>query len=342
MTELIKGNQASKERDLNILSEDIKKPKLGLQLKIEKFFSKKRFRIALDTGTISFFIFLIIGPLLMLITSVVMNWDEITTSIFNHPIKGNRDWEMIGTALGRSFLISGTATLIDLGIGLPMAFILTRYEFKGKKILDTLVDLPMAVPTSALGFSLYLFWGTDMGLSGLFGAESGLLSNGFWLIVLTHVAFTYPFIVRNLKVVFQETSKKYEDAAKTLGAPGFTIFRTITMPLAKEGLIAGTILAFTRSLGETGATLIVAGLFQTAPIMVVTLREQIRFPTAAFLSMILIIISIILLMLIRFMSRKVGFPIQKVFPKFERKLSNKTTRSIRNSFGLVLFLVIVL
>ena len=77
----------------------------------------------------------------MLFTSVIINWGEITSSLFNHPIKGNKDWQIISTALGRSFLISGTATLIDLGIGLPMAFILTRYNFKGKKLLDTLVAL---------------------------------------------------------------------------------------------------------------------------------------------------------------------------------------------------------
>ncbi|MHA1683145.1 MAG: ABC transporter permease [Promethearchaeota archaeon] len=334
--------QEEAPRDLSALTNRINPPKLTLLLKLENFFSKRKYRIALDTGTIGFFLFLIIGPLVMIVATVVINWGEINTVLFHDPISDDVQGRILFTALGRSFLISALATGLDLLIGLPMAFILTRYNFKGKKILDTLVDLPMAVPTSALGFSIYLFWGTKNGLAALFGFDGGLMGTGFWLIVLAHVTFTYPFIVRNLKVVFQETSKKYEDAAKTLGAPGFTIARTVTMPLAKEGVIAGTILAFTRSLGETGATIIVSGLFETAPLVVVALRQQLRFPSAAFLSAILIVISIALLAFLRVFSRKFGFPVSKIWPKIERKLSSKPARWTRNSFGLVLFIVIVL
>ncbi len=321
---------------------DIKPPRLGLQLRLEKYFSKDKFRVALDTGTIGFFLFLIIGPLVSLVGTVIMSWNGIYTSVFADPITEGVQWQIMGTVLGRSFEIAAIATGIDLVIGLPMAFILTRYEFKGKKLLDTLVDLPMAVPTSALGFSLYLFWGSNMGISGLLGLDQGLLTPGPVLITLTHVAFTYPFIVRNLKVIFQEQSKLYEDAAKTLGAPGFTVFRTITAPLAKEGIIAGTILAFTRSLGETGATIIVAGIFETAPMYVVALKDSLNFPSAAFLSMILILISLVALMFLRVFSRRIGFPVSKVVPKVERALSTRPVRIARNSVGMILFLVIVL
>ncbi|MBN2152883.1 MAG: iron ABC transporter permease [Candidatus Lokiarchaeota archaeon] len=322
--------------------QDIKPPRLGLQLRLEKYFSKDKFRIALDTGTIGFFLFLIIGPLVSLVGTVIFSWNGIYTSVFDDPITGNVQWQIMGTVLGRSFEIAAIATGIDLVIGLPMAFILTRYEFRGKKLLDTLVDLPMAVPTSALGFSLYLFWGSNMGISGLFGLEQGFLSPGPILITFTHVAFTYPFIVRNLKVIFQEQSKLYEDAAKTLGAPGFTVFRTVTAPLAKEGIIAGTILAFTRSLGETGATIIVAGIFETAPMYVVALKDSLNFPSAAFLSMILILVSLVALMFLRIFSRRIGFPVSKVVPKVERALSTRPVRVARNSIGMVLFIIIVL
>jgi thiamine transport system permease protein len=322
--------------------QDITPPRPGLQLRLEKYFSKDKFRIALDTSTIGFFLFLIIGPLISLVGIVVLNWASISTTVFDDPITGGVQWQIMGTVLGRSFEIAAIATGIDLVLGLPMALILTRYEFRGKRLLDTLVDLPMAVPTSALGFSLYLFWGSNMGISGLLGLDQGLLSPGPILITLTHVAFTYPFIVRNLKVIFQEQSKLYEDAAKTLGASGFTVFRTVTAPLAKEGMIAGTILAFTRSLGETGATIIVAGVFETAPMYVVALKESLNFPSAAFLSMILILISLVALMFLRVFSRRIGFPVSKVIPKVEKALSTRPVRAARNTVGLVLFLVIVL
>jgi len=322
--------------------QDTDAPRPGLLLRLEKHFSKDKFRIALDTSTIGFFLFLIIGPLISLVGSVVLNWASIYTTVFDDPITGSIQWQIMGTVLGRSFEIAAIATGIDLMIGLPMAFILTRYQFPGKNVLDTLVDLPMAVPTSALGFSLYLFWGSSMGISGLLGLDQGLFSPGPMLITLTHVAFTYPFIVRNLKVIFQEQSKLYEDAAKTLGAPGFTVFRTITAPLAKEGIIAGTILAFTRSLGETGATIIVAGVFETAPMYVVALKESLNFPSAAFLSMILILISLLALMFLRVFSRRVGFPVSKVVPRLEKALSTRPVRAARNTIGILLFLVIVL
>ncbi|MHA1368565.1 MAG: ABC transporter permease subunit, partial [Promethearchaeota archaeon] len=328
--------------DLKALKVDLGPPRPNYLLRLEKHFSKPRYRAALDLGTIGFFTFLIIGPLFSIIASVMINWGDIYHTIFIDELTGNRQWQIISTSLVRSFEISTIATFIDLLIGLPMAFILTRYKFKGHRILDTLVDLPMAVPTSALGFSLYLFWGTSFGISGLLGLDAGLFSPGPILIILTHVAFTYPFIVRNLKVSFQETSKKYEEAAKTLGAPGFTIFRTISLPLAKEGIIAGTILAFTRSLGETGATIIVSGLFETAPLVVVAQRQAMNFPAAAFLSMILIIISVTMLMILRVFSRKVGFPVQKVLPSIEKKLSTRPVKIFRNSLGLILFIVIVL
>ncbi|HME51766.1 MAG TPA: iron ABC transporter permease [Candidatus Lokiarchaeia archaeon] len=327
---------------LELSRPDIEAPKPGMLLKIEKHLSKPGYRKALDAGTIGFFLFLIIGPLFSIIFAVIFNWNGIYTSVFNDPITGNVQGQIMFTALGRSFEIATIATCIDLLLGLPMAFILTRYNFKGRKILDTLVDLPMAVPTSALGFSLYLFWGTNMGLSGLLGLQTGIISPGPMLITFTHVAFTYPFIVRNLKVIFQETSKTYEDAAKTLGAPGFTVFRTVTIPLAKEGILAGIILAFTRSLGETGATIIVAGVFETAPVYVVSLKQSLHFPAAAFLSMILISISLIALVFLRVFARRVGFPISKVWPKAERKLSTKPARFSRNVLGLALFVVIVL
>jgi len=228
-------------------------------------------------------------------------------------------------ALGFSFTVAAIAVGVDLIIAFPTAKILTRYDFRGKKILDALIDLPMAVPTGALGFSILLFW-------AIFGIDPGLI-----LIVLGHIIFTFPYIVRNMKIVLEKTDVLYEDAAKTLGASGFTVFRTITLPLMKEGIIAGAILAFTRSLGETGATIIISGLVETAPLMIVGLRRQLELPSASLLAGILIAISLILLLSIKFFTRKVGFPVKKVFPKLESHLSNKYLCYIRDV--IVLFII---
>ncbi len=315
---------------------------MGLIRKIEKGLSSRFARVFGDTFTVGFFVLIIIIPILYIFTFVASRWDEIYTTVFNHPITGNEQWFDLGTALLRSFEIAFIVTVIDILIGLPMALILARYEFRGKKYIDTLIDLPLAVPTAALGFAIYLFWGTQWGIGGLLGLESGLFSEGPIMIMLVHIVFTYPYIVRNLKEVIQRVDRTYEQAAQSLGASKFTVFRTITGPLMKEGLVAGAILAFTRSLGETGATMIVFGITETSPIQIVGWRGLGLFGPAAFLTMILVLVALGLLILLKLLTRKVGLPIHRIFPRVERKLSHPIVRKSRNAIIAFFFLVIVI
>ena len=303
---------------------------LSLGLKIDRFFSKPVYRKTLDTITITFFILVIIGPIINIFSTIFLNIPSIYSTVFADELIGDLQWINILKSLGVSFTIATVAVIFDIIIAFPVSIILTRYNFRGKKILDALVDLPMAIPTSALGFSVLLFW-------GIFGVSPGIP-----LIILGHIIFTFPYIVRNMKIVLEKADTLYEDAARTLGAPGFTIFRTITLPMMKEGVIAGAILAFTRSLGETGATIIMSGLVETAPILIVGLRRQLQLPAASLLAGILITISILLLFSIKFFSRGGRFPIKGVLPKFERLLSNKYLRYIRDGLTLVILGVIIL
>ena len=248
---------------------------------------------------------------------------------------------MMMRSIGVSLQVAAVVTVFDIIVGVPIAWILARYEFRGKNILDTMVDMPMAVPTSALGFSIYLFWGTNNGLSRLFNSQVGFVSQGTLLIILAHVAFTFPYVTRSIKGIITDLDLNLEKAGKTLGASPFTIARMISLPMVKEGLLAGTVLAFTRSLGETGATLIVSGVYQTAPVVIVSWMKGLKIPTTAFLALILILISLTLLMLVRLFARKVGLPWSKVFPKFERKLSSKKVTRTRNGMALFLFFIFV-
>jgi thiamine transport system permease protein len=303
---------------------------LPFSLKIDRFFSKPIYRKSLDTIVIIFFGLVIIGPIINIFSTIFLNIPSINQDVFNDELLGNLQWLNILSSLGYSFTIAAIAVGIDIIIAFPISIILTRYNFRGKKILDAMVDLPMAVPTSALGFSVLLFW-------GIFGIEPG-----FTLILLGHIVFTFPYIVRNLKIVLEKTSTLYEEAAQTLGASGFTVFRTITLPLMKEGLIAGAILAFTRSLGETGATIILSGLVETAPIMIVGFRRQLEIPSASLLAGILIAISLILLFSIKFFTRKTGFPIKSVWPRIERFFSSKYLRYLRDIVALIILLIVIL
>lgn len=304
--------------------------KLSFGLRFDKFFSKPGYRKSLDTITILFFILVIIGPIINIFSTLLLNIPAINRDVFNDELIGNLQWINILKSLGYSFSIATIAVVIDLIIGFPISIILTRYNFRGKKFLDAAIDLPMAVPTSALGFSILLFW-------GLFGIQPG-----FSLIILGHVIFTFPYIVRNMKIVLEKTDTLYEDAARTLGAPGITVFRTITLPMMKEGIIAGAILAFTRSLGETGASIILSGLVETAPIMIVGFRRQLELPSASLLAGILIIISIFLLFSVKIFTRKVGLPIKSVWPRIERILSHRYLRYFRDFMMFIILISIIL
>ncbi|MBD3229818.1 MAG: ABC transporter permease subunit [Candidatus Lokiarchaeota archaeon] len=310
--------------------------------KLDRAFSTKKARKFGDVISLIVFLIIIIIPILYVFTYVFQEWDDVAFWIFNNPVSGNTRFVNMGTALMRSLMISGITVLIDILIGLPMAIILVKYNFKGKKILDTLVDLPMAVPTAALGFSILLFWGSDTGIAWIFGMNEGLISPGVLMIILTHVVFTYPYITRNIKVILMNLDETLEKAGQTLGAQKFTVFRTITAPLMKEGLIAGAILAFTRSLGETGATLIVYGVAETAPIQIVTLKGQALFGPAAFLAMILVIIAIFLLILIKTITRKVGLPYYRVFVNAEKFISKPFFKRLRDAFTIFFFGILIL
>lgn len=303
---------------------------LSISLKIDKLFSKPIYRKTLDTITIIFFLLVIVGPVINIFSTLFLNIPAIHNDVFADNLLGNLQWKNILRSLGYSFSIATIAVGADIIIAFPISIILTRYNFRGKKILDALVDLPMAIPTSALGFSVLLFW-------GLFGVEPG-----FTLIIFGHIVFTFPYIVRNMKIVLEKSNTLYEDAARTLGASGVTVFRTITLPMMKQGIIAGAILAFTRSIGETGATIILSGLIETAPIMIVGFRRQLELPSASFLAGILIVISLILLFSIKFLTRKTGLPIKSVWPRIERFFSRKYFRYFRDILALSILFIIIL
>lgn len=309
---------------------------------IEKLLSSNIFLVFSRYVILGFLFVTVLIPAIYVFSAVILEWPTVWEWVFADPIAGDIRWEFIKITLIRSFEIAFIVTIIDIIIGLPMGLILARYNFRGKSFVDTLIDLPMAVPTSALGFSIFLFWGSSGGIAFILGLEKGLFSLGPILVMLAHIAFTYPFIVRSIKAIIESVDLQYEYAARTLGAPTFTVFRTITLPLILEGLIAGSILAFTRSLGETGATLIVSGIFETAPVLVVKWRRLLQIPAAAFLSMLLVVISIVLLTLAKVITRQFGVPLKKIWPGPEKFLSKKHARLSRDLFAFGVFLLIIL
>jgi ABC-type spermidine/putrescine transport system permease subunit II len=123
-----------------------------------------------------------------------------------------------------------------------------------------------------------------------------LLKPGVWLIILTHIVFSVPVIVESIIGVYERSGiELYEECARTLGANPYDVAETISLPLLKRGILAGAILSFTHSLGETGATFIVMGKDITIPTLVVNIVEALAIPAALFSSMYILTISLLLL-----------------------------------------------
>lgn len=229
------------------------------------------------------------------------------------------------TALLNSLAIGFIVTIVDLVFGLPVAWVLARRKsMRFRAFIDTLIDMPLVVPTSVLGLSVYFFWGD--GLGSLLGVQGGLIGKGPLLVILLHVVFTFPYIVRSIEAAVFQIDKTHEQAATMLGASPLTVFRTISLPLFKTGLISGAILVFTRSLSETGATMMVAGLTSTAPTIVVDYKKAGDIPSAAAISVVLISIAVVLLVLTKIMSHGFRIPFTRVWPSGERILSRKCVK----------------
>src|SRR5512136_1552876 len=173
------------------------------------------------------------------------------------------DWGRFWGAVGISFLIGGVATGIDLAMGVPLAILITRGKMRWLgRLLDALVNVPYIVPSAALGISLSLFW----------SAQKTIVPSLLVLVTLAHVAFTFPFVVRNVVGALEQLDPATEETARTLGAKPLQVFGRVLLPAIRPAIFAGAIMAFTRSLGETGATQAVAGTgLETIPLLIVNI-----------------------------------------------------------------------
>lgn len=153
-----------------------------------------------------------------------------------------------------STLWSALATISAMVLALPLAYVLARHEFRGKSILSTLTSLPLVLPPTAVGYLMLLLFSDNGLLGGLFDV---LLT---WrAVVLACSVMSLPLMVRTARLAFESVNPRLELMALTLGYSRLRTLFTITLPLAKRGLLAAAILGFTRSLGEFGATVMLAG-----------------------------------------------------------------------------------
>jgi len=166
------------------------------------------------------------------------------------------EWKLVGFSL-RMALVS---LLLILPAGLALAWWLARKNWPGKALVETFVSLPLVLPPVVTGLVLLQLFGRRGPVGSWLHQTFGMDVVFTWrAVVIALAAMSLPLFVRAARTAFEEVDMKFEQLARTLGAGEWRVFFTITLPLAKRGVLAGTLLAFARALGEFGATIMVAG-----------------------------------------------------------------------------------
>jgi molybdate transport system permease protein len=208
------------------------------------------------------------------------------------------------TALRLSLICSLWATAVAVAAGLPLAWVLARVPFPGRRLVRALVLVPLVLPPVVGGVALLLAFGRR-GLLGQYLDEWFSVTLPFTTAgaVVAEAFVAMPFLVITAEAAFRNSDRRYEDAARTLGAGRWTVFRRVTLPLTWPALAAGAVLAWARALGEFGATITFAGntpnRTTTIPLEVYLLLESGRLESAIALSLVLLAISIAVLALLR-------------------------------------------
>src|SRR5690606_13860437 len=202
-------------------------------------------------------------------------------------------------ALRLTLTAAAIATVINAVYGLLMAWVLVRYEFPGKRVLDALMDIPFALPTAVAGLALSaLFAG-----NGWYGAILEPLGiQVVYTLAGVVIAMTFtslPFVVRTVQPVLEDLDPQIEEAARTLGAEPFTIFRRVVLPVIFPAYLTGITLSFARSLGEFGAVIFIAGNLpmktEIASLLAVIRLEEYDYNGAAAIALVLLVIALALL-----------------------------------------------
>jgi molybdate transport system permease protein len=205
-------------------------------------------------------------------------------------------------------LVTATASLgIVIVMGTPLAYLNARTNYRGKEIVDTLIDLPIVMPPAVAGIALLMAFGRR-GVIGEYLSVFGIqIAFTTLAVVFAQVFVASPFYIRQARASFASVERVYEDAARTLGAGRLRVFFRITVPIAWAGLVSGAILTFARALGEFGATIMFAGNFQgrtqTMPLAIYTTMQG-ELNDALCLAIILVVISFAVILLVKYITRR--------------------------------------
>ena len=263
------------------------------------------FGLSMGITVLSLSLLVILPFAMMAYTTTQMGWTGFIEAISQPQVKA---------AIILSLKMSFYAMLTNMIFGTLVAWVLVRYEFFGKSLINALVDLPFALPTAVTGISLATLYAPN-GLIGQFfdkiGIQVAFTPIGIWLAL---VVVSFPFIVRAVQPVLEELSVEYEEAAAVLGASRLTTFRTVILPELFPALLMGAGMMFARATGEYGSVIFIAGNIpmqsEILPLIIISKLEQFDIQGASAVALFMLMISFVILLAINLLqwrlSRRVG------------------------------------
>lgn len=209
------------------------------------------------------------------------------------------------SAIVISFETSLIVVLLACCLGIPVAYLLAMKDFRGKAILDTLVDLPISIPPLVAGLALLILLGGNSRLGGILSNKGIELIFSKKGIIIAQLFVSTPFLIKSARQAFESINKNIANASLVLGASKFYTFRKVMLPLAKNGIYAGMVMTWARALGEFGATSMVAGCipFKTETMTIAIYKNAMSGELTASLAVALLLTIFSFTLLLVFKSR---------------------------------------
>ena len=248
--------------------------------------------------TLGFTLFYLGLIVLIPLAAVFWKTSTLTWLEFWHTVTMPTAMASYRLTFGASFF----AALVNAVFGLIVAWVLVRYEFFGKKIVDSLVDLPFALPTAVAGITLASLYGQNGWIGQVltpFGIKIANTQSGIF-IALTFIGL--PFIVRTVQPILEDLDPELEEAAASLGANRWQVFWRVILPMLTPALLTGFALAFARALGEYGSVIFIAGNIpmktQITPVIIMGELDMFDYPKATAIAVVMLVVSFVLLLTI--------------------------------------------
>ncbi|WP_042084813.1 sulfate ABC transporter permease subunit CysT [Iodidimonas nitroreducens] len=238
--------------------------------------------------------FIVLIPLgALLFKSASLGWTEFWEIAFSSRTLG---------ALKLSFGTAFAAAMVNAVMGLLLAFVLVRYQFIGKRIIDAAIDLPFALPTAVAGIALATLYGPNGWIGSLLAPLGIKVAYTPLGITIALIFIGLPFVVRTVQPVLEEVEVELEEAAATLGANRFQTITKVILPTVLPALLTGFALALARGVGEYGSVIFIAGnipyVSEIAPLLIVIRLEEFDVPAATVVAATMLMISFSILLLI--------------------------------------------